>query len=282
MKLFWDFFQAWRKRKTEPEPPRDPAPLSPVGEEFRPAPWVVGEALNQVLAATSGLDQVRDALLEDYLAQAAAPIPLREQSFCSVLMAEIWQWPLLESWAATFAASHEYPRSWRRLPSLILPHQPPPQNIATAAPYLSYLEKRDLLRNFWPHGGRPPLSADELHAAFVKEVPWSEVLVLAQQRYDERVAEALKLAEIERAGLFFHHLSATANTLMTFYQWQRVRPNQFLNYQLVVSCPDEEIAARRFRDRFNRGESDALPPYFPGDSCRLQLRRLPGSGPVGA
>ncbi|GAB6083166.1 hypothetical protein JCM30471_20800 [Desulfuromonas carbonis] len=282
MKLFWDFFQVWRKRKSEPEPPRDPVTLSPVGEEFRPAPWVVGEALDQVLATTRGLDPMRDILLKDYLDQAAAPVPVREQSLTAIVARRDWQWPLLESWAATFAASHEYPRSWRRLPSLILPHQPPPQSIAEAAPYLSYLEKRDLLRSFWPHDGRPPLPAEELDAAFIREVPWGEVQTLARERYDARVAEALKLAEVERAGLFFQHLAATANSLMTFYQWQRIRPNQFLSYQLIVSCPDGEIAAQRFRDRFNRGESDALPPYFPGDPCRLQLRRLPGSGSAGA
>jgi len=282
MKLFWDFFQAWRKGKAEPEPPRGPATLSPVGEEFRPAPWVVGEALDQVLATTRGLDPLRDTLLEVYLGQAAAPVPVREESLTAIVARCDWQWPLLQDWAATFAVSHEYPRSWRRLPSLILPHQPPPQTIAEAGPFLSYLEKRDLLRSFWPHGGRPPLPADELDAAFIQEVPWEEVRALARERYDGRVAEALKLAEVERAGLLFHHLAATANSLMTFYQWQRVRPNQFLSYQLVVSCPEDEVAAGRFRDRFNRGENDTLPPYFPGDSCRLQLCRLPGSGSVSA
>ncbi|AMV73662.1 hypothetical protein DBW_3363 [Desulfuromonas sp. DDH964] len=282
MKFFWEFFQVWRKRKTEPEPALDPATRSPVGEEFRPAAWVVGEALDQVLATTSGLAPRRDALLADYLDRAAAPVPVREQSLAAIVGHCRWHWSLLENWAATFAASQEYPHSWRRLPSLILPHQPPPQTIADAAPYLSYLEKRDCLRRFWPHGGRPPLPAEELDAAFIQEVPWGEVQALARERYDTRVAEALKLAEVERAGLFFQHLAATANSLMTFYQWQRIRPNQFLSYQLIVSCPDGEIAAQRFRDRFNRGESDALPPYFPGDPCRLQLRRLPGSGSAGA
>jgi hypothetical protein len=186
----------------------------------------------------------------------------------------------LETWAETFATSGAYPSSWRRHPSLILPHRPSPQDVQSAVPYLSYLERRDLLRSLRPHPRGIPLQTEELEKAFVRQVPWEAVRDLARQRYADQVAKALESKERDRASLFSHYLSATASSLMIFYQWRQILPNRFLAYRLVVRCPDSDLASCAFRTRYAQGQITELPPYFPGDSCRLLLQPVPsGSFP---
>ena len=285
MDSIWNVFRRWRKGRVVPDPNRNELPASPVGAGFRPADWVVKQALERVLADTEGLQPLQPALLACCLATVAAPQRDQEQALGQLLLGRDWCWTLLETWSETFAACQQWPLSWQRFPSLIVPHRPAPRDVNSAVPYLSYLEMRDLLRTVWPHRTGMPLKVDDLEAAFVAHIGWEQVAEIARQRHQERVAAALASAARDRASLFCQHLTATADALMAYHQWQQIRPNQFLAYRLRVSCSEEATASVPFRDRFNSGADSDLPPYFPGDGCRLQLVRespaAPASPPPG-
>lgn len=267
MQWLWKIFR--RSSPVGSSPQADPEPLpSPVDQNFRPAPWVLARALDQVLDQTSGLEAARDRLLEILCGTGPAE---REGAFLACLAEHDWSWPVLERWRETFSRQGRWPVTWRRFPSLAVPHQAEPESVAEAAYLFGYLEQRDLLRPTWPRATPFPIAAEELAAAFARHIPWSAIAESARERFRQHLETLRRNADRERGCLLHLHVVDTAEALMLFLKWQGIGGNRLLSYRLQVTSPEQEVAAHPYRDRFNAGEMAEIPPFFPGDTSRLRL-----------
>jgi hypothetical protein len=246
---------------------------SPVDGNFQPAPWVYEQALDRVLEETAGLDSAREQLLGALLQTAAQGPSAQEAAVGECLSGLRWSWPTLSEWAEHFFSRGYWPTTWRRYPSLLLPHRSPPRSPAEAVQYFSYLELRDILKPSWPRSLPFPIKLEELQGAFVEYARWDVVRTTALEKFRLHQEEARNREERDRAGLLAYHLHAAAVSRVTYLQWETIGANRFLSYELEVVCDDDEMASSPFRDRFNAGQKDLIPPFFPGDCARLRLSR---------
>ena len=246
---------------------------SPVDGNFQPAPWVYGQALDRVLEETEGLGSVRERLLDALLQTAARGPVAQEAAVGDCLAGWQWSWPALEDWAERFSFRGHWPNTWRRYPSLLLHHRSEPDSPAEAVQYFSYLELRDILKPSWPRSLPFPIKLEELSSAFVEHAGWDMIRTAAVEKFRRHREEARSREGRDRAGLLAYHLHATAISLVTYRQWETIGANRFLSYELEVVCDEGEMASVPFRDRFNAGRKDRIPPFFPGDCARLRLSR---------
>lgn len=262
-------------RRTPPSAEGRPEPGRPaiVDEDFRPMAWVYDLALDRVLEETEGLDPVRSDLRDILVGAGWAGTTAQEEAVAATLEDRDWSWPLLESLAIAFAREGRWPSSWLRYPSLLLPYHEAPTSVAEAVPYFTYLELRDILRPKWPAGPPFPIRLEDLQEAFRQRISWDQAAASALANFNARQSAARRNRPRDRACLLTQHLQATAASLTTFLQWERAGGNRFLSYRLEVTCPENETVCHPYRDRFNSGASEQIPPYFPADPSRLRLVR---------
>jgi len=252
-----------------------PAPPPPVDESCRPASWLVREAFAQGLAGVDLAPEVRARL---YPAFHDAVRGVRGSAEEAVLLAHLfssgWRWPEFDRWAEVFERQRRWPKSWHHYPSLAVSLRPPPRRVSEALPYFGYLELRDLL-NARGFGRRPaPIRVEELAQAFVEGISWEEIEPLALEKYHAFVARCHAGREEDLCRLLAQHLRTTLNNLIPYYQGLSIEANGLLRYRLEVVVADGEAQAAEFASRFRSGQTDRLPPWFPGDQSRLQLVRV--------
>jgi hypothetical protein len=79
-------------------------------------------------------------------------------------------------------------------------------------------------------------------------------------------------AEYQLAGILTMFISAKASGLLRFYQGEDAAESSIgvYNYKWIAVTEVDFQISNQHADKFNRGELLDLPPFFPGDTCRLK------------
>lgn len=81
-------------------------------------------------------------------------------------------------------------------------------------------------------------------------------------------------AEYQLAKILAQFISSKAHGLVRFYQGEDAASSGVTKYTWKAVTEIEYKISEAFADQFNRGKLQDLPPFFPGDSCRLKHERL--------
>ena len=250
------------------------APLSPVDDSFLPVTWVVREAFDLVMAGVEPGSAPREKLFEAFHGAVRSARPgAGEAAVTAQLAGTGWQWPEFERWEELFRQRRQWPAAWRHYPSLLATQHAPPRQVEEALPYFAYLERRDLLGTLSSSRQPAPIRVEEVEQAFLESFTWEEIAPVALERYRDFLDRCHVNREEDLCRLLAHHLRATVYNLIPFHQGQAVAGRGLLRYRWEVTDDGEPLASE-YANRFNRGESERIPPYFPGDPSRLRLIRL--------
>jgi hypothetical protein len=271
------FLGRWWRRRPAHAPAAatenlDPPP-APVDEGCRPAFWVVQQGVERGLAGVELGGASREGLLEAFQVALQGGRPgAEEAAVAAQLTGSGWRWPEFERWEEEFQLRRQWPAAWQRYPSLAAAQAEPPRRVAEALPYFGYLERRDLLNA--RNGGRKsaPIRIEDLERMFLASFTWEELAPLAQERYEEFLERCRASREQDLCRLLAQHLSSTVYNLIAFHQGRAVAGSGLLRYRWEVLTDGDPLALEQAA-AFNRGTSEAIPPYFPGDGSRLRLTR---------
>lgn len=82
-------------------------------------------------------------------------------------------------------------------------------------------------------------------------------------------------AEYQLAGILATFISFKVNSLLRFYQGEDAAESSIgiYNYKWIAVTEVDFQISNKYADKFNKGELQDLPPFFPGDTCRLKHER---------
>ena len=82
-------------------------------------------------------------------------------------------------------------------------------------------------------------------------------------------------AEYQLAGILTLFISAKASGLLRFHQGEDAAESSIgiYNYKWIAVTEVDFQFSNQCAEEFNRGERQDLPPFFPGDTCRLRHER---------
>jgi len=251
-----------------------PEKPSPLDDRCRPAVWLVLEGFERGLAGIELEASARERLCAAFVEAVRSGSAGAEEAVVAAQLAGVdWRWPELRRWEALFAQRRQWPSLWQGCPSLTALRHPPPANLSEALPYFGYLELRDILNTRSVERKPAPIRVEELTQSFLANVSWEEISPLALEKHRLFVERSLAGRDGDRCRLLAHHLRATVHNLIPYHQGLAVQAHGLLKYRWEVTPPGDEPWAADFAESFNRGESSRIPPYFPGDRCRLRLVR---------
>lgn len=82
-------------------------------------------------------------------------------------------------------------------------------------------------------------------------------------------------SEYQLAGVLARFISYKTHSLLKFYQGEDAAESStgIYRYKWIVVTEVNSPMSNQYAERFNNGELQDLPPFFPGDTCRLKHER---------
>lgn len=240
------------------------------GEQFATPEEIVRESFCKVMTGINIPTSVFEALYRDYMLAHTSGNPRGEiKAVEDHLMKIDWQWAEFEYWKTIFDEQKRYPYMWLRGSLPIKPLKSIPKNFRAAAPFFTAAELKKFMKDNHVITKPAPKNRDEIEATLIASKTWKLFQPIMEDKYSILVSAHEQTAKRHLCEILAHTLSMTAYALRDEKQRKKLT---FSICRIVAMDGGGCRVEANFCRRWNRGELEGLPPFFPGDRSWLSAK----------
>lgn len=244
--------------------------VGPNNPDFSVAKWVMREAFDAVISQTDIPGEMHEGFFRDiYAAQRTGASRAVDAVVVAYLEEVAWQWPEFDRWGERFQETGEYPYMWRKYPAL-LPSSDAQKGIAEILKPILFGRIKEVLSQSG-YSGRAPRKKAEALALLKETMPEDRILEAFREDLEELEEEKEDRREIARCHILSHTMTAVAYQLLHAYQMAEVTCRPKGTRLWATPFPDCPVEAS-FAKKFNRGDAEGYPPFFPGDRTGVYMK----------
>lgn len=236
---------------------------------------IVRIAFNSVMSSVDASDDTKAKLYKDYLREHTNGNPRgMDEVIVKRLKGSGWRWLWFDQWESRFSESNTWPAMWFEYSETYSKPGGKPDQPRSFSEALGLFSSKALKKWLKENGikGSSQLKRKQLEEFITKQILWSTFLPAALDAHQT----AYKYYEDKRDKLRCQLLSHTIT--MMAYRLRRQKECRGISaiagyFWTVIPDPDNNPFSVEAAEKFNSGQSDALPPCFPGDRSYIRLTR---------
>ncbi len=264
----------------DPDGPLVGIPIgSPVPQNADPEEYSFQQAYAKVMAGIETMESIKESMYPEF---AAARNSADSKSYMDVciyyLLGSGWQWNEFDRCFENFRSQNKWPYTWLEIFPRLLERDElcrMPVNYDEAFSEVHVTDLKTILKRKGINPKPFPRTRDEIQELVRNHISFEAFLSLAKASIDAAQQKRQSWVEKDKCRLLGHTIMMTAGNLRFCYDLQQNKDLTSRKYRLQAiaatadsrPCPIEA----EFVARFNSGETNSLPPWFPGDRSCLEV-----------
>lgn len=195
--------------------------------------------------------------------------------YYDILSGHTWDWPALEYWSNEFSKRGLWPETWRLYPQLAdntILNNP---SVAILAESMLAADLKNTLLKLNVVVPKKITKKDMVKTA-ISELNVDQLISVSPEFYESLCAKNRQKFECWRCDLLATTIALHAYQLIHYSQGKDFEQNDFPGSKhrwiacSTTRCPIE----LEFAEKWNNGEINTLPPFFPGDRTHVRYTKL--------